>query len=362
MSIMRFAIVGGADPARNDPQCGDRYDPKVDVDEARGMAAALGTALAKGGHGLIVYDARSGFIESEVVSAYVAASPRADRSITVRQPQAGTPNVFAEEKEHSGVFQRQVDPSELWEVSFYRSLASSDGVILLGGGRSTLNAGQIAIGARIPVLALEKSGGAAATVWKTIAPGVDLPTSDEHAHMAQRSAEEAAAGWVQDLLSQRRRRYAVESGPIRGHAVVAAALFVLSLVFALGSHLVPWIAPVATSVLLASTLFGGGSGAAIRMVFERRYGSGPLVPPSIAVTLALGVMAGALAGLLYLVAQPAAVVLQGADGMRLVSIMAIVSVIGGLTAETVFRKLLGVDVANTSPLSSSPGAPPGRSP
>jgi drug/metabolite transporter (DMT)-like permease len=108
------------------------------------------------------------------------------------------------------------------------------------------------------------------------------------------------------------------------------------------------------AMLITSTLLGGGAGAAIRMVFERRYGTGPRVPPSIAVTLALGLMAGGLAGLLYLVAQTSSTNLAAPDAMRFVSIMAVISVVGGLTVETVFRKLLGVDVVNTAPIAVRP--------
>jgi hypothetical protein len=181
--------------------------------------------------------------------------------------------------------------------------------------------------------------------------------------MAHALSDEAVAGWVDALDAQRRRRYAVETGPIKSHAVIAIALFAASLALALASHLIEYFAQgaIGKCLLLAATLLGGGSGAAIRMVFERRYGSGPLVPPSITVTLALGMMAGALGGLLYLVAQPGDLDLAQASSIRLVSIMAVVSVVGGLTAETVFRKLLGIDVAQTQALGvESAGRQTGR--
>jgi hypothetical protein len=251
----------------------------------------------------------------------------------------------------------------MWEVSFYRSLADSDGVILMGGANSTSIAGQVAIGARIPILVLERTGGSASTVWKTIAPGIDLPTIDEHARMARSVTAESVSGWVDALEAQRRRRYAVESGPILWHAVYASVLFILSLCASLGSHLIPELPEAAgKAFLFTSTLLAGAAGAAIRMVFERRYGSGPLVPPSIAITCALGMMAGALAGLLYLVAQPSSLNLTGESGLRLVSIVAVVSTIGGLTAETIFRKLLGIDVLQTRSIAigrngAGPGSP-----
>lgn len=346
MAGPNIAIVGSADPDRTD------YVPPVDVEVARKMAAALGGELARQGCRIVVYHGGDQFIESAVVSAFVKANP-AERSIIVRQPQHATSLLFAEETTHAKLFERRVDTSDQWEVSFYRSIADADGVVLIGGGYSTLIAGQVAIGARIPILALEKSGGAASKLWRTLSPEVDLPTLDEHARMAHPFAEETVSSWVAALLRQSQRRHAYETGPIKAHASLAVGLFVVGLSLAFGSHLIgaaQW-PRFGMSLLLASMLLGGGAGATIRTVFERRYGSGPLVPPSVLVTIALGTIAGALAGLLYLVAQPGNVNLAGADAPRLVSILIVVSVIGGLTAETVFRKLLGIDVVPTRALS-----------
>lgn len=351
--MQRIAIVGGAEPERNEPTRADRYDPPVDIDAARECARQLGTALAKSGHGLIVYDAR--FIEADVVAAYVAAGPKAAEDgvpIVVRQPIGGI-QAFPEEKTHPTLFERVADSSGRWEVTFYRSLADADGLALIGGAHSTNVAGQVAIGARVPVLALMRSGGAAEVVWRTIAPGVDLPTANEHARMADPADERAGAAWVDALKKQRRRRFAVESGPILRHAVYASILFVLALVFGLGSHLWPELSPArAKAMLFTSTLLAGVAGAAIRMVYERRYGSGPLVPPSIAITVALGLMAGALSGLLYLFSQPGSVSLEGDPGLRLVALMVVIATIGGMTAEAVLRKLLGIDVARTGGLAA----------
>lgn len=360
MASFRFSIVGAADPGRNDPTRADAYKPEVRIDETRAIARALGAELAKRGHGLAVYDAM--FIEADAVAGYVSARPaprRGEPLIVISQPQDSKFVPFKEEATHSALFERRADKSGLWEVSFYRSLIDSDGVILLGGGNSTSIAGQVAIGARIPVLALERTGGSATTVWKTIAPGIDLPTIDEHARMARDLSPDVVAGWVDALEAQRRRRYAVESGPILWHAVHASALFVIALVAALGSNLISGM-PVGgeKALLLLATLLAGASGAAIRMVFERRYGSGPLVPPSIAITCALGMMAGALSGLLYLVAQPTLLLdLKGDTGFRLMAIVVAISTVGGLTAESIFRKLLGIDVLQTRGLSAQGNAP-----
>jgi hypothetical protein len=345
------AIVGGADPARNHLKPGEGgYDPPVDVKAANDMAVGLGAELARRGYRILVYHSDAAFIEAKAVEGFVGANPSLEHSIIVRQPHMGTPALFPEEKTHPRLFSRRVDTTDEWEVSFYRSLAEADGVVLIGGGYSTFTAGQVAIGSRIPILALEKSGGSARKVWRTLSPEVDLPSADEHARMAHAPAEETVRDWVDAVEAQRRRRYAVETGPIRKHAAYSALLFALALGLALASHLVAGLNETgwAKALLVTATLLGGGAGAAIRMVFERRYGTGPLVPPSIAVTLALGTIAGGLAGLLYLVTQTSPTNLAAEGALRLVSIMAIISVIGGLTVETVFRKLLGVDVVHTA--------------
>src|SRR2546423_12716559 len=75
MAMLRFSIVGAADPARNDPQRPDQYKPFVNIDETKAIARALGSELAKRGHGLSVYDAN--FIEADTVAGYVAAKPKA---------------------------------------------------------------------------------------------------------------------------------------------------------------------------------------------------------------------------------------------------------------------------------------------
>src|ERR1044071_9669085 len=59
-SDMRFAIVGAADERPD-------QSPPIDVQKARDAAAFIGTALAKRGHGLVVYDAK--YIEADVVTA-----------------------------------------------------------------------------------------------------------------------------------------------------------------------------------------------------------------------------------------------------------------------------------------------------
>jgi hypothetical protein len=63
--------------------------------------------------------------------------------------------------------------------------------------------------------------------------------------------------------------------------------------------------------------------------------------------------------MLYLIAQPSTMDLASPDALRFVSIMTVVSVVGGLTVESVFRKLLGVDVVQTAAIAVQARACPG---
>jgi hypothetical protein len=331
-----IAIAGSANPAR-------QYDPAVAPSVAKEIARQIGRELAKQGCRIVVYHSGDSYIESDVVAGFVLGKPSVDKVIVVRHPQQGGVEPFAEETKQPNLFDRRVDNSDDWEVAFYRSLADADGVLLIGGGSSTLIAGQVAIGSRIPLIAIASSGGSAAKVWKTLSAGEDLPTRDEQILMGRPWTDGSAAACVKSLLDQRRRRYAVESGPTVKHSLIAAVLFVASILVALRS------APADPRIwqLYLSTLLGGGAGASIRTVFERRYGTSPLVTPSVVVTLALGMIAGGLAGMLYLGAQPGTIDLTRDGAVRLVSFVAIVSFLGGLTAEAVYRKLLGLDVLHS---------------
>lgn len=57
------------------------------------------------------------------------------------------------------------DTHSEWEIFFYRSLRNADGVILLGGGTSTLIAGLVAMGFGKSIVACETFGGYASKIW-----------------------------------------------------------------------------------------------------------------------------------------------------------------------------------------------------
>jgi hypothetical protein len=132
----KIAIIGSADPTRNvtenNPSPNFPYQPPVNTDLARQMANMVGAAIAKRGCRLLVYDSDNKFIEGEAVSGFVKAAKGTPGSIVVRQPQTREPKLFPEEADQPELFERRVDTTDQWEVSFYRSIADdADGIVLV---------------------------------------------------------------------------------------------------------------------------------------------------------------------------------------------------------------------------------------
>src|SRR5215472_584440 len=156
------AIVGGfyqADPAT--------------AAAAKAAAREIGKELAKAGFGLVVYFSDDKSLEPHVVAGYSAALTDGTGAIRVRYAESQRGQVkFNEETARPELFEHRLFPSQDWETPFYRSLAEEEGVdavLLLGGATSTLITGQIAVARRLPILAVDEFGGAAAKVWNQLA-------------------------------------------------------------------------------------------------------------------------------------------------------------------------------------------------
>jgi hypothetical protein len=152
------AVIGGFYNLDANPQLGK---------EARDYAQALGRALAETGFGLVVYFSNDKSLEPHVVHGFVAALPPGESGscIDVRYSEAQRGQVrFDEQDKKPTLFHEDAFPGPNWEAPFYRSLAARDNVdaaLLMAGGQSTLNAGQVAIGRGLPLLAIDKYPGSA---------------------------------------------------------------------------------------------------------------------------------------------------------------------------------------------------------
>jgi hypothetical protein len=342
MSGPLIAIVGDVNPNRT-------FTPKmVDPAKAKKAAEQIGTELAKSGTRLLVYGGP--FLEADVVRGFVAGRPANDRSILMWYSKDQEPQPFPEEQTNPNLFERRAEKGADWEIAFYRSVTRADGMIVMGGANAAKICGQVAIGTRMPILAMAEFGGGAAAVWQTLSAGEDLPNREEIDLMARPwNDTHSAADCVKALLAQRERRRSAEGAPPPVLSILAMILFLLALA------IVPWVwgqGKFEVWMLFATPVLAGAAGAAIRPVVDRLRGAQG-VSPAVLATVAVGLVAGGVAGVLFITAQLTAnpdLVTKGIEAYARRSIPFALGVgfVAGLTADAVFGKLLGLEVVKTS--------------
>ncbi|QSQ19064.1 hypothetical protein JY651_27350 [Pyxidicoccus parkwayensis] len=336
-----IAVVGDANAQRT------FSPPMKDPAMAKLAARELGRELARKGARLLVYGGP--FIESDVVTGFVEGKPAEDRSILMWYTRNQEPPPFAEEATNPKLFDRRLEKGEDWEVAFYRALTRADGVILIGGSNATMISGQVAIGAQMPILALKEFGGGAARVWETLSAGEDLPNRAEIDLMGHPwRKDDSAAACVAALFAQLRRRQLKATAPGPLTAILSGLLFAAALA------IVPFIwggNALAVWMLFVAPLLAGSAGASIRPMVDRLRGT-PGVTVSILGALVLGLVAGGMAGVLFVTAQLTAdPTLTGAQlipyAQRSIPFAVAVGFIAGLTSDAVFGKLLGLEAVAT---------------
>ncbi|MBV8103687.1 MAG: hypothetical protein JO223_03505 [Hyphomicrobiales bacterium] len=343
-----IAIVGDASPGRT-------FDPPMrDPAKAKRAAEEIGEELARRGARLLVYGGP--FLEADVVHGFVAGKPAKDRSILMWYSADNQPPPFLEENDHPNLFERRQEKGADWEIAFYRSIVRADGVVLIGGGNATKISGQLAIGTRMPILALREFGGAAAKVWETLSAGEDLPNRADINLMAQPWGVGVAGACVNSLFSQGERRRAIEGAPSPAFSILAGLLFLAALA------IVPWVwgqNAIAVWMLFLAPLLAGGAGAAIRPMIDRIRGAQG-VAPAVLATVVLGLVAGGIAGVLFVTAQLTADPQLTTNPQNIIpyaqrSIPFAVGVgfVAGLTSDAVFGKLLGLEVVRTAGIANT---------
>jgi hypothetical protein len=334
---------------------------------APASAEALGRELAKAGLRILVYSSGVGYLDSHIVRGYVASRLATRHSIQVRYPLHGEKPAFPEQQSNDELFDWRPDSRSDWEMSFYQSLTDVDGVLLMGGGASTMIAGLVAMGHGIAMFPVAAFGGEATKVWEALRPGRDLPSADEISVMARPGWDDGRAAECvkalknqlarkvelakQKRLEERRREISVTR-----QACVAAFLFAL----AVTCIFIAWawkLEPLMVLLLLfVAPLLAGISGSTIRLVFDLRQASMPVTGESAITTGALGLIAGGAAGLLFIIAQVTTApgspspeqIVSSEQARRLVAFGVLIGFTAGLTLDAVFRKLIATDVVETS--------------
>jgi hypothetical protein len=342
-----IAIAGSADPTR-------AYEPALfEPDRARVAAAELGRELAKAGCHIVVYSADPGFIERDVVSGYVKSGAAAPGSIQVHYP-ASNPKVaeFAERSTHGGLFLLRPDNVDDWETSYYRSLQGVSGVLLLGGGKSVAITGLLAVSHRLPVVAVRAFGGCAARVWRELRADRDLPAQPQVDDMGSPWTDGLAATLAQSLVDQHRARARERRRTVYPpRAMLAGFLFVGSVATLVTGWLLDHhkLEAAFVAVLFFSPLVAGASGAMVRGMVDENAVEPPADADSGCKTAVLGLVAGGISSILYLVAQ---VVASRTVPLNLPALCfaVVVGFVAGFTSESVFAKLKKSNALSAKPI------------
>ena len=359
-----IAVFGSVDPNR--PALGIK-----NPDLARAAAKSIGRALADHSCGIIVYSGDANFIEADIVSGFVLSDKAQPESIRVIYARKSPQPVFKEQQTKPTCFKFRIDSNPNWEVSFYRSLYGADGVVLIGGGQSTFIAGILAATRNMPAIALEAYGGSGSSVWELLTPNEGLLSEDDKNLMAE---ENTTAEWatrvVDSLLKQKARQVSAlqkvaESQRARRRSLALEALAaVILLCFGLALFVWTWDADVDRAKLLtalvAAPTVAGGAASIVRTLWEQLTETG-LVRRSVGIMALLGAIAGAISGLLYVVAQLTAL-LPGDHGKlapiagRLVPFALLTGFLAGFAMDAFFRSLREKEIAQVQITTFKPPA------
>lgn len=353
-----IAVIGSAAEDRE-------YTPPLkDQASVREACRQLGRELARAGYDLAVFSSKPKYVEQHVVTGYAEAfepgsggrvvgfAPR-HRSLEFELPAGSTlPIVIVR------------DTSGEWEVSYYRTLMSADGVLLVGGGQSTRVAGIVAMAQQIPVLPVAAFGGGAGEVWvnldKVRNDAVDEDVTVMGEDWSSSSAERLVA-CLQGQIERRRLRAAEDERSERlerwrsGAGVVVSVVFLLASLGLLVTAGGPGPAGVRSlAVLVGAPLCAAGSGAVIRNSFES--------DPAWVRALVRGLGAGLVSVLLYFASQLLAVpgLFEAIDVRRLLFFAVPLGFSAGFTFDLVYERLQAGAVPE--PLPASTGAGLGSAP
>ncbi|WP_344511758.1 hypothetical protein [Dactylosporangium maewongense] len=312
----------------------------------------VGRALALAGCDLVVFSSADDYVEKDVVHGFVSVD--GPGRVVVRTPQLARVDFNLSEEQAARV-EIEADTADEWEVSYYRSVHLADGLVVIGGGRSTRIAGVLAIAQRIPIFALAGFGGGAAVVRNYLDKSRNDATAEDIVLMGRPWSADRAERLAASLIEQHRRRQAAlaaSAAAVRRHgrrrvftALAAAATTLLGLsTVPLTQVGLPRAAALAA--LLAGPILAAIGGALLRETKDNRPQPEPLW------SAVRGLGAGALTTTLYLSSQ----LLTSPDldamtlaGIRPFLLLIALGIASGYTVDKVFARVRHLDVMPTQP-------------
>ena len=380
MTPKRIAVLGSADPARVEEL------ELNDIENAEHAAQQIGVALADQDNHIVVYSSADHMFEVGVVSGYASSEKAKKGSIHVYFSTHGTPPRFNEQSEKGTLFNPEPDPSNAkdWEVSFYASIADVDGVILLGGGSSTLIAGLVALGHHKPIVTFGMFGGAANKVWKVLGVQKDYQIDkDDWDNMGynawspdmapelisalgrqivarqetQQKEADSRQKQIDDQIQKIHLSYdnqRIRRNQARKYAYISIPLFIAVFVlWGISQATTSITAAILYAILVFVPLTGGVVGSSIRVVFNEFLGNTEIKIPDIIQNTALGLFSGGIAAALFISAQTTSINTlnltpeQLAQQLKpLVFNAAIIGIFGGIAIDAVFSRIQSSDPLN----------------
>jgi hypothetical protein len=270
--------------------------------------------------------------------------------------------LFDEQQNQKQFFEPVADTHPNWQVCFYQSLKDAQGILLLGGASSSFIAGLVARMYRIPLIAIATFGGSAQTVWSLTAEEALWSEEERNLMGAPTWDHDAAIKLVEALGSQRKRLVEEDQKRLRStqllrrsmhaRAVIAGILLLLAGALTLLGFF--WRTPDQLwfgFFFLGTPLLAGASGGLFRTLLD--FYRGMTFQPAHSTPLAsvLGMGAGLITAILFVVAQLAtnSAIKNLEQGVSpefrtLVFFELVIGFIAGLTLESVFGKLQRTDV------------------
>ncbi|MFD2686560.1 hypothetical protein ACFS5L_17190 [Streptomyces phyllanthi] len=332
-----IAIIGSADPHRT-------FSPPLKAaDLAPEACRQLGMELARAGCDLAVFSSSPEYIETDVVAGYAEACSETQPGRVAAYPPRHRDVDFGTAPDAHLRMEILRDTSGEWEVAFYHTLLTCDGVLLMGGGQSTRVAGIIALAQRLPLVPVASFGGGAGQVWVNFDKVRNDADDADIRLMGDNWSSGSAARLVACLLRQRERKLRNMEEHERGQRTaalrsarglaVSAACMVVSLVGLVTAGR-PQQADVRDLVVLVGApLAASAAGAILRNSFESdvRWGRAAV----------RGLGAGLVSVLLYFASQLLSVpsLLDDLDVRRLLFFTIPLGFTAGFTFDVVFERL-----------------------
>lgn len=350
-----IAVLGSIDSSRV-------YEVPLRGDPAA-ACTEVGAELLRSGCDLLVFSSDDKYAEPHFIAGYVAAANADTPGRIVARPARHQDFALNLPQDTAVELQVLQDTSIEWEVAYYRSLLAADAVVLVGGGRSTLNAGVVALAQRLPVLPLAAFGGAAEQVWVNLDRDQHGVGDDDVALLRAPWSAGSAARVVAHLRREIERRQTERDQARRdaarsarsarvGLAVAAAAVTGALATIAFAGPAGP-AGGRALGLLLAGPMLAAIAGAIIRDSFgaEQRWGRAAVH----------GLGAGVVSVLLYVASQLLTVpgLLDQLDARRLLFFVIPLGFAAGFTFDLVYNRIrTGQDpLAGITPAPVAPDRP-----